>query len=117
MEGRASLSHRLGLALILLIQITIIPINGFSLTYLIDIDRENFGISIRAELFYWIIVSGLTYGIICLALALIIGGYRPSPVVERGGWIVAVGLSRRRYDPELIDRAKMAAYSLSLIHI
>ena len=111
MEGRASLSHRLGLALILLIQITIIPIIGFSLTYLIDIDRENFGISIRAELFYWIIVSGLTYGIICLALALIIGGYRPSPVVERGGWMAAVGLSRRRYDPELIDRAKMAAYS------
>ena len=111
MEGRASLSHRLGLALILLIQITIIPIIGFSLTYLIDIDRENFGISIRAELFHWILVSGLTYGIICLALALIVGGYRPSPVVERGGWIATVGLSRRKYDPELIDRAKMSAYS------
>ena len=111
MEGRASLSHRLGLALILLIQITIIPIVGFSLTYLIEIDRENFGISIRTELFQWILISGLTYGIICLAMALIIGGYRPSPVVERGGWIATVGLSRRKYDPELIDRAKMAAYS------
>ena len=44
-------------------------------------------------------------------MALIIGGYRPSPVVERGGWIATVGLSRRKYDPELIDRAKMAAYS------
>ena len=111
MEGRASLSHRLGLALILLIQITIIPIVGFSLTYLIEIDRENFGISIRTELFQWILISGLTYGIICLAMALIIGGYRPSPVVERGGWITTLGLSRRKYDPELIDRAKMAAYS------
>ena len=111
MEGRASLSHRLGLALILLIQITIIPIVGFSLTYLIEIDRENFGISIRTELFQWILISGLTYGIICLAMALIIGGYRPSPVVERGGWIATLGLSRRKYDPELIDRSKMAAYS------
>ena len=111
MEGRASVSHRLGLALILLIQITIIPIVGFSLTYLIEIDRENFGISIRTELFQWILISGLTYGIICLAMALIIGGYRPSPVVERGGWISTLGLSRRKYDPELIDRAKMAAYS------
>ena len=73
MEGRASLSHRLGLGIILLFQITIIPIIGFSLTYLIKIDRENFGISIRAELFQWIIISGLTYGIICLVLALIIG--------------------------------------------
>ena len=111
MEGRASLSHRLGLALILLIQITIIPIIGFSLTYLIEIDRENFGISIRTELFQWILISGLTYGIICLTLALIIGGYRPSPIVERGGWIATLGLSRRKYDPELIDRSKMAAYS------
>lgn len=111
MEGRASLSHRLGLGIILLFQITIIPIIGFSLTYLIKIDRENFGISIRAELFQWIIISGLTYGIICLVLALIIGGFRPSPVVERGGWIPTLGLSKRRYDPELIDRAKMAAYS------
>ena len=106
MEGRASLSHKLGLALILLIQITIIPIVGLSLTYLIEIDRENFGISIRTELFQWILISGLTYGIICFAMALIIGGYRPSSVVERGGWIATLGLSRRKYDPELIDRAK-----------
>jgi hypothetical protein len=111
MEGKANLSHRLVLALILFIQITVIPIIGFSLTYLIDIDRENFAISIRTELFHWILISGLTYGIVCLALALIIGGYRPSMIVERGGWLPSLGLSRRKYDPELIDRAKMAAYS------
>ncbi|MGY8644916.1 MAG: hypothetical protein ACKVIE_02280 [Candidatus Poseidoniales archaeon] len=111
MEGRANLSHRLGLALILFVQITIIPIIGFSLTYLIDIDRENFSIAIRTELFHWILISGLTYGIICLALALIIGGYRPTMIVERGGWLPTLGLSQRKYDPELIDRAKMAAYS------
>jgi hypothetical protein len=111
MEGRANLSHRLGLGLILFIQITVIPIIGFSLTYLIDIDQENFAISIRTELFHWIVISGLTYGVICLALALIIGGYRPRMVVERGGWLPALGLSRRKYDPELIDRSKMAAYS------
>ena len=111
MEGRASLSHRLGLWLILFVQITVIPIIGFSLTYLIDIDEEDFGISIRTELFHWILISGLTYGVICLALALIIGGYRPTFIVERGGWLPSLGMSQRKYDPELIDISKMAAYS------
>ena len=111
MEGRASLSHRLGLWLILFVQITVIPIIGFSLTYLIDIDQENFAVSIRTELFHWILISGLTYGVICLALALIIGGYRPTFIVERGGWLPSLGMSQRKYDPELIDISKMAAYS------
>ena len=42
---------------------------------------------------------------------MVIGGYRPTAIVERGGWLPSLGLSRRKYDPELIDRAKMASYS------
>ena len=111
MNGKASLSHRLGLGLILFIQITIIPVIGFSLTHLIHFNEETYALTPQFELLHWIIVSGLTYGIVCLLLALVIGGYRPTAVVERGGWLPALGLSRRKYDPELIDRAKMASYS------
>ncbi|MBT3356923.1 MAG: hypothetical protein HN534_06565 [Euryarchaeota archaeon] len=111
MEERSNLTHRIGLGLILLIQVTLVPIIGFSLTYLIDIDRENFAISIRTELFHWILIAGLVYGIVSLLLALVIGGYRPNYVVDRGGWVATLGFSQRKYDPELIDIARMAAYS------
>ncbi len=111
MEGRSNLTHRIGLSLILLIQVTLVPIIGFSLTYLIDIDRKNYGISIRTELFHWILIAGLVYGTVSLLLALVIGGYRPNSVVERGGWAATLGLSQRKYDPELIDISRMAAYS------
>jgi len=111
MEGRSNLTHRIGLSLILLVQVTLVPIIGFSLTYLIDIDRENFTIAIRTELFHWILIAGLVYGTVSLLLALVIGGYRPNSVVERGGWAATLGLSQRKYDPELIDISRMAAYS------
>ena len=111
MDGKASLSHRLGLGLVLFIQITIIPVIGFSLTHLIHFDEETYALTPQLELLHWIIISGLTYGVVCLLLALVIGGYRPTAIVERGGWLPALGLSRRKYDPELIDRAKMASYS------
>jgi hypothetical protein len=111
MEGRSNLTHRIGLCLILLVQVTLVPIIGFSLTYLIDIDRENFTIAIRTELFHWILIAGLVYGTVSLLLALVIGGYRPNSVVERGGWAATLGLSQRKYDPELIDISRMAAYS------
>jgi hypothetical protein len=111
MEGRSNLTHRIGLGLILLIQVTLVPIIGFSLTYLIDIDRENFTISVRTELFHWILIAGLVYGTVSLLLALVIGGYRPNSVIERGGWAATLGLNQRKYDPELIDISRMAAYS------
>ena len=93
---------------VVFLQVTLVPIVGFSLTYLLDVDRENFTVAVRTELVYWIIVAGLIYGIVSLVLAMFFGGFRPLRVVERGGWIPVLGLSRRKGDPELIDRTRMA---------
>ena len=59
----------------------------------------------------WIVIAGITYGIISLGLALIMSGYTPFYVSNNGGWLAVMGLSRRINDPELIDRARLNAYN------
>ena len=93
---------------VVVLQVTLVPIVGFSLTYLLDVDRENFTVTVRTELVYWIVVAGLIYGLVSLVLAMFFGGFKPLRVVERGGWGPVLGLSRRKGDPELIDRTRMA---------
>tara|TARA_A100001037_G_scaffold189259_1_gene169451 strand:+ start:14221 stop:15300 length:1080 start_codon:yes stop_codon:yes gene_type:complete len=93
---------------VVVLQVTLVPIVGFSLTYLLDVDEQNFTIAVRTELIYWIVVAGLIYGIVSLLLAMVFGGYRPLKVVNRGGWGAVLGLNRRKGDPELIDRARMS---------
>ena len=39
-------------------------------------------------------MASMAYGMLALCLALLMGGYRPLWVVERGGWRAALGLSR-----------------------
>ena len=104
----AEMYQKVVLYTVVFLQVTLVPIVGFSLTYLLDVDRENFTVAVRTELVYWIIVAGLIYGIVSLVLAMFFGGFRPLRVVERGGWIPVLGLSRRKGDPELIDRTRMA---------
>lgn len=101
------LYQRVVLYTVVVLQVTLVPIVGFSLTYLLDVDRENFTVAVRTELVYWIIVAGLIYGLVSLILAMFFGGFRPLRVVNRGGWAPVLGLSRRKGDPELIDRARM----------
>ena len=104
----AEMYQKVVLYTVVFLQVTLVPIVGFSLTYLLDVDRENFTVAVRTELVYWIIVAGLIYGIVSLVLAMFFGGFRPLRVVERGGWIPVLGLSRRKGAPELIDRTRMA---------
>jgi len=59
----------------------------------------------------WIIIAGITYGIISLGLALIMSGYTPFYVSNNGGWLAVMRLSKRINDPELIDRARLNAYN------
>ena len=101
------LYQRFVLYTVVLLQVTLVPIVGFSLTYLFEIDPDNFSIAIRTELIYWIVVAGLLYGFLSLLLALFFGGYRPVSVADKGGWMPILGLSRRSGDPELIDRARL----------
>ena len=42
----------------------------------------------------WIMAASLSYGMLALFLALVMGGYQPIRVVERGGWKAALGMSR-----------------------
>ena len=74
---------RLVLAIIVLGQVTIAPIIGFSLTYLLSIKNEGDQLSFDIDLaaLDWIIIAGLMYGSLSLILALIAGAYSPASVV------------------------------------
>jgi len=111
MVERAILMKRALLASTVIAQITVAPIILFALTYLPEIDTGTATIGIRTELIYWVLVAGLSYGIISICLALIMGGFRPFFVSNQGGWLPFLRLTRRVNDPELIDRARMSSFS------
>jgi len=106
-----NLLKRFHLLIIIICQVTIVPTFLFSIAYLIDLDLENASIGLRTEMISWIVIAGITYGIISLGLALIMSGYTPFYVSNNGGWLAVMGLSRRINDPELIDRARLNAYN------
>ncbi len=105
-----SLRHRVAISVLVFLQVTLVPIFGFSATYLLKIDRDAFSVSVRTELIQWIVVAGLLYGVFSLTLALLLGGYKPLSVVSRGGWIPVLGLSRRKGDPELVDLSRLSLH-------
>ena len=110
MAKRANpLFPRLVLVIIVLGQVTIAPIIGFSLTYLLSIKNDGDQLSFDIDLaaLDWIIIAGLMYGSLSLILALIAGSYSPTSVVDRGGWFTVLGLRRNVNTPELIDRARL----------
>ena len=108
-EGKSPLLPRFFLATIVLGQVTIAPIVGFSLTYLLSIDNDGEQLSFDIDLaaLDWIIIAGLTYGFLSLILALIAGAYSPASVADRGGWLTVLGLRRKVNTPELIDRSRL----------
>ena len=110
MAKRANpLFPRFVLAIIVLGQVTIAPIIGFSLTYLLSIKKEGANYSFEFDLaaLDWIIIAGLMYGSLSLLLAMIAGAYSPISVADRGGWPTILGLRRNVNTPELIDRARL----------
>ena len=110
MSVGGNLLKRFHLLIIIICQVTIVPTFLFSIAYLIDLDVENASVGLRTEMISWIVIAGITYGVISLGLALIMSGYTPFYVSNKGGWIAITGLSRRINDPELIDRARLNAY-------
>lgn len=106
---KSPLLPRFFLATIVLGQVTIAPIVGFSLTYLLSIDNDGEQLSFDIDLaaLDWIIIAGLAYGFLSLILALIAGAYSPASVADRGGWLTVLGLRRKVNTPELIDRARL----------
>lgn len=110
MSDTDSLRHRVAISVLVFLQVTLVPIFGFSATYLLKIDRGAFSVSVRTELIEWIVVAGLLYGIFSLSLALLLGGYKPLSVVRRGGWMPVLGLSRRKGDPGLVDLSRLTLH-------
>ena len=93
---RKPMSARIWLTFIAMCQVFLTPLVAFSLTYLIkfDFSNDNFTMSFDKEMMPWIGSASLIYGMIALLLALILGGFTPVSVVEKGGWRKFFGFSR-----------------------
>ena len=107
MVDRGKVGKQLVLVLLVVLQITMAPVILFSLTYLIHVDYEAAQVSVRTDLVHWVVSAGLSYGLISIALALVVGGFRPFFVANRGGVLPTLKMSPRTGDPELIDRARL----------
>ena len=110
--GRASqrgpLTARIWLTIVVFCQIFLTPLAAFSITYLLQLDMtgENITIGIQREMLPWIMAASLSYGMLALFLALVMGGYQPIRVVERGGWKAALGMSRGGRSASSLRRAR-----------
>ena len=108
MVERSLILKRLLLVLVVVGQVTLAPIVLFSLTYLPEINYEETSIGIRTSLIHWVVIAGVSYGMISIVLALVVGGFRPFFVANQGGLLAFLRLSSRRGDPELVDRARLS---------
>jgi len=110
--GRASqrgpLTARIWLTIVVFCQIFLTPMAAFSITYLLQLDMtgENITIGIQREMLPWIMAASLSYGMLALFLALVMGGYQPIRVVERGGWKATLGMSRGGRSASSLRRAR-----------
>jgi hypothetical protein len=95
-SDRGPLTARIWLTVVVFCQIFLTPMAAFSITYLflVDMSDRNLTVSFQQEMIPWIVMASLAYGMLALCLALLMGGYRPLWVVERGGWLASLGLSR-----------------------
>ena len=95
-SGKGPLSTRLWLTIIAFAQIFLTPLIAFSMTYLVDFNNsdDSISLSFQLEMVPWIGAASLFYGMLALLLALIMGGYTPVSVIEKGGWRRYLGLSR-----------------------
>lgn len=105
---RGPLTARIWLTIVVFCQIFLTPMAAFSITYLLDLDMtgENITIGIQREMLPWIMAASLGYGMLALFLALVMGGYRPIRIVERGGWMAALGMSRAGRSASSLRRAR-----------
>jgi len=105
---RGPLTARIWLTIVVFCQIFLTPMAAFSITYFLQLDMtgENITIGFQREMLPWIMAASLSYGMLALFLALIMGGYRPIRIVERGGWMAALGMSRAGRSASSLRRAR-----------
>ncbi len=97
---RKTLIPRIWLTIVAFCQVFLTPFVAFSITYLVEFSIFGNGGAIRfdREMIPWITAASLMYGMIALLLALLLGGFRPLRVIEKGGWVRFLGLSRQKGD-------------------
>lgn len=105
---RKTLIPRIWLTFVAFCQVFLTPLVAFSITYLIQINykSENLTFSFRFEMLPWIAAASLMYGMIALFLALVIGGFTPLRVIEKGGWRHYLGFSRDSGDASSLRMAR-----------
>jgi hypothetical protein len=92
------MSARIWLTVVALCQVFLTPLVAFSLTYLFrfNFSDENVTMSFDKEMLPWIGTASIIYGMIALFLAIILGGFTPLSVIEKGGWRRYLGFSRTK---------------------
>ena len=109
-EGKGPLSARIYLTVVMFAQIFLTPLVAFTLTYLVSVDfsGEGFNAALRFDMLPWIVAASLSYGVLALTLALVMGGYSPMWVVNRGGWISALGFTRNQKAADKLRSARLS---------
>jgi len=97
---RKTLIPRIWLTIVAFSQVFLTPFVAFSITYFFKLSFENEELKagLNKEMLPWIVAASLMYGMIALVLALLLGGFRPLRVIEKGGWRRFLGLSRGKGD-------------------
>ena len=97
---RKTLIPRIWLTIVAFCQVFLTPLAAFSITYFFQFSIGESGASISFDkaMMPWILAASLMYGMIALLLALVLGGFTPIRVVEKGGWLSFLGLSRGAFD-------------------
>ena len=99
--------HRAFLMLVVLGQVSFVPIVIFGLTRFIETGWSNGSpfLLFRWDLIPWICSTGIFYGMMSLALAILMSGWMPAAIALRGGWFAFFGIRGRSRDPRWVDRA------------
>ena len=105
--GKSTLIDRMWLTIVVGLQVFVAPILAFTATYILKVDAETYTFTLQIHLLPWIISAAMLYGIISLILGLAVGGYMPNRVAEAGGWWAILGLTTRKRDADLVDRARL----------
>ena len=99
--------HRAFLMLVVLGQVSFVPIVIFGLTSFIETGWTEGSpyLLFRWDLIPWICWTGLFYGVISLILATSMSGWMPTTVALRGGWLASMGIRGRSRDSRRVDRS------------
>ncbi len=95
-------------AVSIILHMIITPILAFSITYLVNLEanEESITLGINRVEIVWVLVASITSAGMAFVLAVITGGYTPTWVAERGGWLGATRIVRHGRHPQRILNAQ-----------